>query len=105
MTEENSDSDYHSENDKVSELEVLRKTLNNHNIEWPKIIAKSKSSYTCSNVKIDCSIARSTCYLASIPECREESNGNDQNSVDAGERNIIKETDIKQAKKSKSATR
>ena len=94
MTEASSDSDYHSENDKVSELEILRETLNNHNIEWPEMVDEK-----------ECSSVRSTCYLASIPECREESNGNDQNSVDAGERNIIKETDIKQAKKSKSATR
>ena len=71
MTEGSSDSDYHSENDKVSEFEILRETLNNHNIEWPEIVDEG-----------DCSSASSTCYLASITECCEESNENDQSSVD-----------------------
>ena len=101
MTEENSDSDYHSENDKVSELEVLRETLNNHNIEWPEIVAESKSLYTCSNVESECGDASSSCFLASILECCEENIEIDQNSVDAGERevNILKEKNIKDAKK------
>ena len=77
MTEENSDSDYHSENDKVSELEVLRKTLNNHNIEWPEMVDEK-----------ECSSVRSTCYLASIPECCEENNEKDENNVNVGERKV-----------------
>ena len=70
MSEENSDSDYHSENDKVSELEILRETLNNHNIEWPEIVDEK-----------ECSGASSSCYLASITECCEENDENDQSSV------------------------
>ena len=77
MTEENSDSDYHSENDKVSELEVLGETLNNHNIEWPEIVDES-----------DCSGASSVCYLASIPECCEKNNEKDENNVNVGERKV-----------------
>ena len=77
MTEENSDSDYHSENDKVSELEVLRETLNNHNIDWPEIVDER-----------DCSGASSSCYLASITECCEENNENDQSSVNVGESKV-----------------
>ena len=88
MSEENSDSDYHSENDKVSELEVLRETLNNHVIDWPEIVAESKSSYTCSNVESECSSASSSCYLASITECCEENNENDQSSVNVGESKV-----------------
>ena len=101
MTEESSDTDYHSGNEKISELVVLRETLNNHNIEWPEIVAESKSSYTCSNVESECSSARSYCYLASIPEYCEENNENDQNSVDVGERKvkIMKEIEIEEADK------
>ena len=101
MTEESSDSDYHSENDKVSEFEVLKETLNNHIIEWPEIVAESKSSYTCCNVESECSSASSSCYLASIPECCEENNENDQKSLDAGEKevNIMKESKTEEARK------
>ena len=90
MTEENSDSDYHSENDKVSELEVLRETLNNHVIDWPEVVDEN-----------DCSGASSVCYLASIPESCEEINQNDQDSIDAGEKeiNIMKKSKTEEAKK------
>ena len=88
MTDENSDSDYHSENDKVSELDVLRKTVNNHNIEWPEVVDER-----------DCSGASSVCYLASIPECCEENNEKKENSVNVGERKVevMKESEIKEA--------
>ena len=87
MTEENSNSDYHSENDRVSELEILRETLNNHNIEWPEIVDESECS--------------SHCYLASIAECCEEINENDQIVADVGERKVkmVKGGEIEEAGK------
>ena len=90
MTEESSDSDYHSENDKVSELDVLRENLNNHNIEWPEIVDEK-----------ECTSVRSSRYLASIPEFCEENNENDQGKLDVGERKvkIMKEIEIEEAEK------
>ena len=77
MTEENSDSDYHSENDIVLELKVLRETLNNHVIDWPEVVDER-----------DCSGASSSCYLASITECCEKNNENDQSSLNVGESKV-----------------
>ena len=90
MTEESSDSQYYSENYKTSELETLKDTLNNHDIEWPEVVDEK-----------ECSSASSSCYLASIPECCEENNENDQKSVDAGEKevNIMKESKTEEARK------
>ena len=88
MIEESSYSDYHFENDQVSEFKSLKETLNNHQIEWPQTVDES-----------DCSSASSSIYLASITECCEESNENDQVSVDVGEREvkITKEREIDEA--------
>ena len=77
MTEESSDSQYYSENYKTSELETLKDTLNNHDIEWPEVVDEN-----------DCSGASSVCYLASIPECCEENNEKDENNVNVGERKV-----------------
>ena len=90
MTEESSDSQYYSENYKTSELETLKDTLNNHDIEWPEVVDDK-----------ECRSASSSCYLASIPECCEEINENYQDSVDAGEKevNIMKESKTEEAKK------
>ena len=90
MTEESSDSQYYSENYKTSELETLKDTLNNHDIEWPEVVDEK-----------ECSSASSSCYLASIPESCEEINENYQDSVDAGEKevNIMKESKTEEARK------
>ena len=87
MTEENPDSDYHSENDRVPELEILRETLNNHNIEWPEIVDESECS--------------SHFYLASIAKCCEENSENDQIVADVGERKVkmVKGGEIEEAGK------
>ena len=77
MLEESSYSDYQSENDRVSEFESLKETLNNHKIEWPQTVDES-----------ECSNASSSIYLASITECCEESHESDQVSVDVGERKV-----------------
>ena len=90
MTEESSDSQYYSENYKTSELETLKDTLNNHDIEWSEVVDEK-----------ECSSASSSCFLASISECYDESNGIDHNSVDAGKKgvNILKESKTEEAKK------
>ena len=67
MTEESSDSQYYSENYKTSELETLKDTLNNHDIEWPEVVYEK-----------ECSSASSSCFLASISECYDESNESSQ---------------------------
>ena len=89
MTEESSDSQYYSENYKTSELETLKDTLNNHNIEWPEVVYEK-----------ECSSASSSCYLASISECYDESNEIDHNSVDAEKKevNIMKDSKAEEAK-------
>ena len=77
IIKESSDSDNNSENDKVLKFEALEETLK------------------------DCSSERSSCYLSSTAESCEESNENDQNSVDAGEREvkIIKKSEVEEANK------
>ena len=77
MLEESSDSDYQSENDRISEFESLKETLNNHIVEWPQAVDES-----------ECSSASSSFYLASITECCEESNENDQISLGVEERKV-----------------
>ena len=77
ILEESSDSDYQSENDRVSEFESLKESLNNHKIEWPQSVDES-----------ECSNANSSFYLASITECCEESHESDQVNVGVRERKV-----------------
>ena len=97
MLEESSDSDYQSENDRISEFESLKETLNNHIVEWPQAVDES-----------ECNSANSSFYLASITECCEESNENYQVSVDVrksevkiAERREIEEAEMRRERASK----
>ena len=58
MTKEKFELNYHSDNDKVSEYEIFKETLNNYNTEWPETVNEK-----------ECSSVRLSCYLTSIPKC------------------------------------
>ena len=40
MTKEKFELNFYSDNDKVSEYEIFKETLNNYNTEWPRLFMK-----------------------------------------------------------------
>ena len=76
-----SDSDYHSENDEVCELENLKETLENHKVEWPEVVYESK----CDIFNSFSSTSLCSFVLPSISESIEENeivNESEKESVD-----------------------